>query len=103
MVIFADYVKVGHLSELNKTGWIKSSVAGKDIMILLSDYDPVAIEIGDEMEKYGIGALPIEFHPESSDILDYLLDRPEKAWGELKTYPVKIEGDNILIGLNLLE
>lgn len=103
MVIFADYVKVGQLSNLIKDGWIKSSIYGKSIMVLLADHDPVAIEIGDEMEKYGIGALPIEFHPESSDILDYLLDRPERVWGELKTYPVKIEGDNILIGLNLLE
>lgn len=102
MVTFAEYFKVGKMEQLAKNGWFKVTLKGKVIIIALIDNDPMAMELYDNTNP-GVINLPYEFHPETSDLLEPLLDPPLETWGELKTYPVKIEKDDIFIGINPLE
>ena len=102
MTTFAEYVNVGRLQQIAEKGWFRITIKGKVIIITFVGNDPLAIEIYDSNNP-GVSSLPPEFHPESSDDLEPLLDPPIDSWGHLKTYPVKIEGDNIFIGFNPLE
>ena len=102
MVTFAEYIKVGRLDQLAEKGWFKITLKGKVIVITFIENDPLAIEIYDAANPY-TDSLPYEFHPETSGDLEPLLDPPLVSLGNLKTYPVKIENNDILIGFNPLE
>ena len=102
MVTFAEYIKVGRLEQLAEKGWFKITLRGKVIIITFIENDPLAIELYD-ITNPNADSLPYDFHPETSDAFEPLLDPPLQSWGNLKTYPVKIENDEILIGFNPLE
>jgi len=102
MATFAEYIKVGRLQQMAEKGWFKITLKGKVIIITFVGNDPLAIEIYDAANPNG-HSLPPDFHPDISGHLEPLLDPPLESWGHLKTYPVKIEGENILIGFNPLE
>jgi len=102
MVTYAEYVKVGRLEQMVEKGWFKIILKGKVIIITFLEADPIAIEIYDAADPNG-PSLPPDFHPDISGMLDPLLDPPLESWGYLKTYPVKIEGENILVGFNPMD
>jgi hypothetical protein len=102
MITFADYIKVGRLQQMAERGWLKITLKGKTIMIIFLENDPLAVEISDSANPESL-SLPEEFHPESADEFLPLIDPPMESWGYLKTYPVKIEDDDIFIGINPLE
>ena len=102
MVTFAEYIKVGRLDQLAEKGWFKITLKGKVIVITFIENDPMAIEVYDAANP-SASSLPYEFHPETSDLLEPLLDPPLESWGNLRTYPVKIENNEIYIGFNPLE
>ncbi|UCE66751.1 MAG: hypothetical protein JSU85_01690 [Candidatus Zixiibacteriota bacterium] len=102
MITFAEYIKVGQLQQMAEKGWFKITFKGKVIIITFVENDPLAIEIFDTANPDDC-SLPYDFHPDIPSDLEPLLDPPLESWGYLKTYPVKIEGDNILIGFNPLE
>jgi hypothetical protein len=102
MATFAEYVKVGRLQQMAEKGWFKITLKGKVIIITFVENDPLAIEIYDAANPDSY-SLPPDFHPDIAGQLEPLLDPPLESWGHLKTYPVKIEGDNIFIGFNPLE
>lgn len=102
MATFAEYIKVGRLQQMAEKGWFKVTLKGKVIIITFVGNDPLAIEIFDAAHPNDY-SLPYDFHPDVAGNLEPLLDPPLESWGYLKTYPVKIEGDNILLGFNPLE
>ena len=102
MATFAEYIKVGRLDQMAETGWFKTTIKGKVIIITFVENDPLAIEIYDTANPDN-GSLPYDFHPDIAGSLEPLLDPPLESWGHLKTYPVKIENDEIFIGFNPLE
>jgi hypothetical protein len=102
MTTFAEYIKVGQLQQMAEKGWFKITLKGKVIIITFVGNDPLAIEIYDAANPDGY-SLPPDFHPDIAGHLEPLLDPPLESWGHLKTYPVKIEGENIFIGFNPLE
>lgn len=102
MITFAEYVKVGRLQQMAEKGWFKIVFKGKVIIITFVENDPLAIEIYDTANPNDC-SLPYDFHPDIASDLEPLLDPPLESWGHLKTYPVKIEDDNIFIGFSPLE
>ena len=94
------YIMVGKVGDVSRSGWIKTSISGNDILVTLMDEEIVAIELNRKLDQSSNTILPPEFHPESSDLLDPLLNMPDYDWGEIRRYPVIVDGDKILVGIN---
>ena len=96
------FVFVGSIDDINRSGWIKTSVSGNEVLVTYIDDEIIAIELNRRSDHSSNVSLPPEFHPESSDILDPLLNTPDYDWGEIRRYPVIVDGEDILVGVNPL-
>jgi hypothetical protein len=94
------FILVGKVGDVNRSGWIKTTVSGNDVLVTFMEDEIVAIELNRKFDKSNSIVLPPEFHPESSNMLDPLLDTPDYDWGEIRRYPVILDGDKILVGIN---
>ena len=94
------YIHVGRVGDVNRSGWIKTTVSGNEVLVTFMENEIVAIELNRKYDKSNSIILPPEFHPESSNMLDPLLDTPDYDWGEIRRYPVILDGDDILVGIN---
>jgi hypothetical protein len=97
------FVVVGNVGDVDRSGWIKASVLGNELLITYMENEIVALEMNRKNDNSVNAALPPEFHPESSDLLDPFLSMPDVEWGRIRRYPVVIDGDNILVGTYPLE
>jgi nitrite reductase/ring-hydroxylating ferredoxin subunit len=100
--LFADnqYVRIGELADLQKTGYLKVRLMGRQIMIVFSDGGPVAVDLDSPIDSSNRGALPPEFHRSSSDLLNLLTGSYGEDWGKLTVYPVRIDGNDVFVGVN---
>jgi hypothetical protein len=97
-----DYVRVGGLGDLQKAGYLKIRLMGRQIMIFFRDSGPVAMDLDCSVDPSNRGALPPEFHRSSSDLPSLLTGSFGEDWGKLTVYPVKIDGNDVFVGVNPL-
>ncbi len=95
-----DYVRVGRLDDLREVGYLKIMLKGRQIMIVCSDSGLVAMDLDSALDPSGQAAMPQGFHGLSTSQSNFLTGSFNKNWGRLTTYPVKIDGNNLLIGVN---
>ena len=46
MISLVDYFKVGNADEIEEMGWVKVNILGRDIVVLSSNSEFIAIELG---------------------------------------------------------
>jgi hypothetical protein len=95
-----DYVRVGRLDDLREVGYLKIILKGRQIIIVCSDSGLVAMDLDSALDPWNQTALPSEFHRSRSDSLSFLAGSYGEDWGKLVIYPVKIDGNDVLIGFN---
>ncbi len=95
-----DYVRVGRLDDLRKVGYLKIILKGRQIMIVCSDSGLVAMDLDSALDPWNQTARPPEFQRSCSGSLSFLAGSYGEDWGRLIIYPVKIDGNDVLIGVN---
>ncbi len=95
-----EYVKVGRLEDIEKRGFLKIRLFGRTVVVKYADQELIAMEVRSDFNDTLGQALPAEFHPESSDLLDPLLEPPKLNWARIKSYPIIIDDGDVLVELN---
>jgi hypothetical protein len=72
-------------------------------MIVFGDSGPVAMDLDPAIDPSCQTAMPKGFDGLSSGQRNFLTGSFNRNWGKLPAYPVKIDGDDLLIGIEPLD
>jgi nitrite reductase/ring-hydroxylating ferredoxin subunit len=103
MISHVNYFKVGKTDDIRQNGWIKVRLMGWEIMVLASDRDFYAIEIGEFAGHALKSFLPDDNTFSKSgarNLIGKMLMGPAGSlWGKLHYFPVMIEDDFVIVGI----
>ena len=94
------YFKAGKIEDFIARGWLQTTLYGRRVFVLNLDDELVAMDAG------GVGTMscefpiPVEYYGLGAMLLGSCDGSKNRQWGKFVQYPVKIDGDNILVGSN---
>jgi hypothetical protein len=102
-IAYVDYYKVGKIDEIMKSGWKTVSLLGWDIVVIFHNREFFAIERGGLSSRTQKAFLPDDESYSRSgaeNLVGKFLVGPDGAlWGKLKYFPVRLEGDFVMVGI----
>ena len=99
-----EYIKIARLEDIKKHGWIKSSLMGRQIVVMYQDKKCLAFEVsrnGQPLLQYAMFDDLNVSNTKVKDLINGLFAGPDgQNWGRLRDYPVRIEGEFVFVGIN---
>ncbi len=92
------FFKAGTLEDFLARGWLKTVIYGRRVFVIYVDDEVIALDGGAESAKQCEAPIPAEFYGQASMLLASCDGSEGRHWGMTTQYPVRIEGDSILVG-----
>jgi len=93
-----SYLNAGNIDDLKRKGCSKFMFLDRYIMVCYFDGDFIAVDMGSASEILRSRSFPNDFRGQISKLMDSPEETYNSDWGKFTMYPVRIDGDSVLIG-----